>query len=98
MKTIASILLCILLSAAPVVWAAPLEEPEVVCEDLLASMREILQAVRHGTPLSATQDRAWKTWNVSCSAAAWQQRLALQVPAMSWQALPPTPTCISRCN
>ena len=98
MKTIASLLLCILLSAAPVVWAAPLEEPEVVCEDLLALMRDTLQAVRHGTPLTATQTRAWKTWNVSCSALDWQQRLALQVPAMSGQARQPTPTCTSRCN
>ena len=98
MQTIASILLCILLSAAPVVWAAPQEEPEVVCADLLALMRNTLQAVRHGTPLSATQQRAWKTWNVSCSAVDWQQRLALQVPAMSGQARQPTPTCTSRCN
>ncbi len=98
MQTIASILLCILLSAAPVVWAAPQEEPEVVCADLLALMRNTLQAVRYGTPLSATQQRAWKTWNVSCSAVDWQQRLALQVPAMSGQARQPTPTCTSRCN
>jgi len=55
MKTIASILLCILLSAAPVVWAAPLEEPEVVCEDLLASMREILQAVQQFPESNKTQ-------------------------------------------
>ena len=98
MQTIASILLCILLSAAPVVWAAPQEEPEVVCADLLALMRNTLQAVRHGTPLSATQQRAWKTWNVSCSAVDWQQRLAFQVPAMSGQARQPTPTCTSLCN
>jgi hypothetical protein len=98
MKTIASLLLGLLLSAALAVWATPLEEPEVVCDDLLALMRDTFQAVRHGTPLTATQTRAWKTWNVSCSARDWQQRLALQGPAVSGQALPPTCTCISRCN